>query len=260
MIVCVELLSITPQIQFFDPVVDVPVVKSVLQKVSVGESPLCLSVHSSSVSFHRCCHCLVNDRAHILLGSRLICFVLSVFARIVNSSAGLQWLARSETLSENSPHHRVDTISFIIPHLQARTHSRSRTSTVNIGYCTDRSQFTVVAEQSACATTATAEQMQEAPQQQQQQLQNADTAYHDAGKHSYKSNPRELRQRSKRGSALIQTLVTTRQERGGGRVDTTGIGQPFMWKENADQDFGEWSQQSADRSCLQGSEMTSSLL
>ena len=80
----------------------------------VGESPLCLSVHSSSVSFHRCCHCLVNDRAHMLLGSRLICFVLSGIARFVKASAGLQWLARSETLSEISPHHRVDTISFII--------------------------------------------------------------------------------------------------------------------------------------------------
>ena len=80
----------------------------------VGESPLCLSAHSSSVSFHRCCHCLVNDRAHMLLGSRLICFVLSVIARFVKASAGLQWLARSETLSEISPHHRVDTISFII--------------------------------------------------------------------------------------------------------------------------------------------------
>ena len=42
-------------------------------------------------------------------------------------------------------------------------------------------------------------------------------------------------------SALIQTLVTTRQDSAGGMVDTKGIGQPFMWKGSADQDFGEWS-------------------
>ena len=42
-------------------------------------------------------------------------------------------------------------------------------------------------------------------------------------------------------STLIQTFVTTRQERGGGMADTKGIGQPFMWKGSADQDFGEWS-------------------
>ena len=40
---------------------------------------------------------------------------------------------------------------------------------------------------------------------------------------------------------MIQTLVTTRQERAGGMVDAKGIGQPFMWKGSADQDFGEWS-------------------
>ena len=42
-------------------------------------------------------------------------------------------------------------------------------------------------------------------------------------------------------SALIQTLVTTRQERAGGMVDTKGISQPFTLKRSADQDFGEWS-------------------
>ena len=42
-------------------------------------------------------------------------------------------------------------------------------------------------------------------------------------------------------SALIQTLVMTRQERAGGMVDTKGIEQPFMWKGSADKDFGEWS-------------------
>ena len=37
--VCVELLSITPQVQFLDPVVDVPVVKSVLPKVWLESLP-----------------------------------------------------------------------------------------------------------------------------------------------------------------------------------------------------------------------------
>ena len=36
-------------------------------------------------------------------------------------------------------------------------------------------------------------------------------------------------------SALIQTLVTTRQERGGGKVETKGISQPFTLKGGADQ-------------------------
>ena len=42
-------------------------------------------------------------------------------------------------------------------------------------------------------------------------------------------------------SALIQTLVTTRQERAGGMVETRGISQPFTLKGGADQDFGEWT-------------------
>ena len=42
-------------------------------------------------------------------------------------------------------------------------------------------------------------------------------------------------------SALIQTLVTTRQERAGGMVETEGISQPFALKGGADQDFGEWT-------------------
>jgi len=39
---------------------------------------------------------------------------------------------------------------------------------------------------------------------------------------------------------LIHTLVTTRQERAGGMVETKGISQPFTLKGGADQDFGEW--------------------
>ena len=42
-------------------------------------------------------------------------------------------------------------------------------------------------------------------------------------------------------SASIQTLVTTRQERAGGMVETKGISQPFSLKGGADQDFGEWT-------------------
>ena len=42
-------------------------------------------------------------------------------------------------------------------------------------------------------------------------------------------------------SALIQTLVTIRQERAGGMVETIGISQPFTLKGGAEQDFGEWT-------------------
>ena len=42
-------------------------------------------------------------------------------------------------------------------------------------------------------------------------------------------------------SALTQTLGAMRTDRGGAMVDTTGIGQPFMLKGTADQDFGEWT-------------------
>ena len=42
-------------------------------------------------------------------------------------------------------------------------------------------------------------------------------------------------------SALIQTLVTVRQDREGGTVETKGISQPFTPKGGAEQDFGEWS-------------------
>ena len=42
-------------------------------------------------------------------------------------------------------------------------------------------------------------------------------------------------------SALIQTLVTGRQDRAGGMVDPKGISQPFTLKEGADQEFGEWT-------------------
>ena len=40
-------------------------------------------------------------------------------------------------------------------------------------------------------------------------------------------------------STLIQTLGAMRMDRGGAMVDTKGIGQPFMLKGTADQDFGE---------------------
>ena len=42
-------------------------------------------------------------------------------------------------------------------------------------------------------------------------------------------------------SALIQTLVTIRQERAGGMGETKGISQPLTLKGGAEQDFGEWT-------------------
>ena len=45
----------------------------------------------------------------------------------------------------------------------------------------------------------------------------------------------------KERSALIQTLVTIRQERAGGIVETKGISQPFTLIGGAEQDFGEWT-------------------
>ena len=42
-------------------------------------------------------------------------------------------------------------------------------------------------------------------------------------------------------SALIQTLGAMRTNRGDAMVYSKGIGQPFMWKGSADQDFVEWS-------------------
>ena len=42
-------------------------------------------------------------------------------------------------------------------------------------------------------------------------------------------------------SALIQSLVAIRQDRGGAMADTKRIGQPFVLKLGADQDFGEWT-------------------
>ena len=57
---------------------------------------------------------------------------------------------------------------------------------------------------------------------------------------SCESNQPELRQLSKR-SALIQTLGAMRTDRRGAMVDTKGIGQLFLLKGTADQDFGEWT-------------------
>ena len=52
-------------------------------------------------------------------------------------------------------------------------------------------------------------------------------------------------------SALIPTLVTIRQERAGGMVETEGISQLFTLKGGAEQDFGEWTHTKCVRSCLQ---------
>ena len=40
-------------------------------------------------------------------------------------------------------------------------------------------------------------------------------------------------------STLIQNMGAMRTDRGGAMVDTKGIGQPFMLKGTANQDFGE---------------------
>ena len=42
-------------------------------------------------------------------------------------------------------------------------------------------------------------------------------------------------------SALTQILGAIRADRGSSMADTKGIGQPFMWKGTADQDFDEWA-------------------
>ena len=42
-------------------------------------------------------------------------------------------------------------------------------------------------------------------------------------------------------SALIESLGAMRTDRGDAMVDTKGIGQSFMLKGTADQDFGEWT-------------------
>ena len=83
---------------------------------------------------------------------------------------------------------------------------------------------------------ATAEQMQEALQQIQMLTARVTTLETQLQFESARAQTAEQER-----SALIQTLVTTRQERAGGIVDTKGIGQPFMWKGSADQDFAEWS-------------------
>ena len=82
--------------------------------------------------------------------------------------------------------------------------------------------------------------MQEALQQQQQQLQMLAARITTLETQLQIESARAQTAEQER-SALIQTLVTTRQERAGGMVDTKGIGQPFMWQGSADQDFGEWS-------------------
>ena len=82
---------------------------------------------------------------------------------------------------------------------------------------------------------ATQEQVQEALQR--LQAQEARIAALDAQLQIESARAQTAEQKR---SALIQTLVTTRQERAGGMFDKKGIGQPFMWKGSADQDFGEW--------------------
>ena len=83
---------------------------------------------------------------------------------------------------------------------------------------------------------ATAEQVQEALQQ--LQAQGARIAALET-QLRIESAPAQTAEQER--SALIQTLGAMRTDRGSSMVDTKGIGQPFMWKGTADQDFGEWS-------------------
>ena len=83
---------------------------------------------------------------------------------------------------------------------------------------------------------ATAEQMQEALQQLQQQ--GARIAALDAQLQIESTRAQTAEQER---SALIQTLVSIRQERAGGMVETKGISQPVTLKGGAEQDFGEWT-------------------
>ena len=83
---------------------------------------------------------------------------------------------------------------------------------------------------------ATAEQMQEALQQ--LQVQGARIAALEAQLHIESARAQRAEQER---SALIQTLGAMRTDRGGTMVDTNVIGQPFMLKGTADQDFGEWT-------------------
>ena len=98
----------------------------------------------------------------------------------------------------------------------------------------------MAAEQSLCIdienVMATVEQMQEALQQIHMLTARITTVETQLQFESVRAQTAEQER-----SALIQTLVTTRQARAGGMVDTKGIGKPFMWKGSADQDFAERS-------------------
>ena len=83
---------------------------------------------------------------------------------------------------------------------------------------------------------ATAEQMQEAPQQLQALGARVTTLETTLQIESVRAQTAEQER-----SALILTLVTTRQYRAGGMVETKGISQPFTLKGCAEQDCGEWT-------------------
>ena len=87
---------------------------------------------------------------------------------------------------------------------------------------------------------ATAEQMQEVLQQQQHELQVLGARIAALETQLQIESARAQTAEQER-SALIHTLVTTRQDRGNSVVDTKGIGQPFTLKGGADDDFGEWT-------------------
>ena len=152
----------------------------------------------------------------------------------MKASAGSQWPPTTESRSGS-----VDTIAFITytcsSYAVAQPHEHSEHRILNRPIIIHGSSGA-----SACATTssqmATAEQMQEALQQIQILTARVTTLETQLQFESARAQTAEQER-----SALIQTLVTTRQERAGGMVDPKGIGQPFMWKGSADQDFGVWS-------------------
>ena len=83
---------------------------------------------------------------------------------------------------------------------------------------------------------ATAEQMQEALQQIQ-----VLTARMAALETQLQFESARAQKAEQERSTLIQSVGAMRTDRGGAMVDTKGIGQPFMLKGTADQDFGEWT-------------------
>ena len=105
---------------------------------------------------------------------------------------------------------------------------------------------------------ATAEQMQEPLRQQQHELQVLGARIA-APENQLQFESARAQTAEQERSALIQTLGAMRTNSGDAMVETKGIGQPFMWKGVRNRTSATGHTRCA-RSCLQGSEMTLSLL